>query len=139
MRHILVTALVSGLLVGLPTATAVLALATQDPPPAADALVMARAGAEPFERRDNDGLGPPAWARPGGEQGTRRGKAAPSWKDDWHALSPAQRTQKMAVLSRAHEQGMRQFARCVRAAGAGSAERRACEKPLPPGLAKKQP
>lgn len=140
MRRILVTALVSVLLAAVPTATTVLALgSTQDPQPAADARVMARGSATLVERRDHDGLGPPPWANAGGRLGAQRGKAAQSWKDDWRALTPAQRTQKMGTLSRAHEDGMRKWTRCVRAAGTDTAKRRACEKPLPPGLAKKQP
>lgn len=139
MRRIWVTALVSGLLMCVPTAATVLANGTQDSPLAADALATAGGGAEIDERRDNEGLGPPPWAHAGGGLGAQRGNAAQSWKDDWRALTPAQKTQKMAVLTRAHEQGMRKWSRCVRAAGTDSAKRRACEKPLPPGLAKKQP
>jgi hypothetical protein len=139
MRRIWVTALVSGLLVCVPTAATVLAKGAQDSPPAANALAMARGGAEIDERRDNDGLGPPPWAHAGGGLGAQRGKAAQSWKDEWRALTPAQKAEKMAELSRAHEQGMRKWSRCVRAAGTDSAKRRACERPLPPGLAKKQP
>jgi len=141
MRRILVTVLVSGLLAAVPTATTVLAVgSTQDSPPAADALVKAHGSATLVEeRRDHDGLGPPPWAHAGGRLGVQRGKAAQSWKDVWRALTPAQRTQKMAALSRAHEEGMRKWTRCVRAAGTDGAKRRACEKPLPPGLAKKRP
>ena len=140
MRRILVTALVSGLLAAVPTATTVLAVGSgQDSQPAADALVMARGSATLVEQRDHDGLGPPPWANAGGRLGAQHGKATQSWKDDWRALTPAQRAQKMTALSRAHEQGMRKWTRCVRAAGTDTAKRRACEKPLPPGLAKKQP
>ena len=139
MRRIWVTALVSGLLVCVPTAATVLAKGTQDSPPAADALAMARTGADIDERRDKERLGPPPWAHVGGERGAQRGKGTQSWKDDWRALTPAQKAQKMAVVTRAHRQGMRKWSRCVGAAGSDSAKRRACEKPLPPGLAKKQP
>jgi hypothetical protein len=140
MRRILVTALVSGLLAGVPTPTAVLAVGSaQDSQAAGDALVLAHGSADPVERPDHDGLGPPPWAHAGGRLGAERGNAAQSWKDAWRALTPAQRTQKMAALSRAHDEGMREWTRCVRAAGTAGAERRACEKPLPPGLAKRQP
>jgi len=140
MRRILVTALASGLLAAVPTATTVLAVgSTQDSQPAADALATARGSAKVVERREHEGLGPPPRAHAGGRLGAQRGKAAQSWKGDWRALTPAQKAQKMAALSRAHEQGMRKWSRCVRAAGTDTAKRRACEKPLPPGLAKKQP
>ena len=136
MRHIWVTGLGSGLLACVLTAT-VLTLQTLDSPPAADATVLARADAEGAGRDENGGLGPPPWANAGGV-GAQRNKAMDSWKDDWRALTPAQRTQKMASLARVHEDGMRNWRRCVRAAGTDAEKRRACEKPLPPGLAKKQ-
>ena len=139
MRRILVTALATGLLAAVPTATAVLAAGNQDSPPAADARDMAHGSATLVERDDHDGLGPPPWAHAGGRLGAQRGKADQSWKDAWRALTPAQKTQKMKALSRAHEEGMREWTHCVRAAGTDRAERRACEKPLPPGLAKNQP
>lgn len=139
MRRIWVTALVSGLLVAVPTTTTVLALAAQESPPAADARSMAPATSKALEHHENTGFGPPPWAHAGKGKDERRGKAAQSWKDDWRALTPAQRTERMAALSQAHEEGMRTWARCARAAGTDSAKRRDCEKPLPPGQAKKEP
>jgi len=136
VRRIGVTVLGGGLLACVLTAT-VLTLETRDSPPAADATVLARAGAEGAGRDENGGLGPPPWANAGGV-GAQRDKAMDSWKDDWRALTPAQRTQKMASLARVHEDGMRNWSQCVRAAGTDAEKRRACEKPLPPGLAKKQ-
>lgn len=140
VERILVTALAAGLLAAVLAATTVLAVgSTQDAQPAAGALAVAQGNATPDERADRDGLGPPPWANAGGGPDARRGKAAQSWKDDWRALTPAQKTQKMTALARAHEEGMRTWNRCVRAAGNDTAERRDCQKPLPPGLAKKQP
>lgn len=139
MRRIWVTVLVSGLIASVLTTAAVLAPSTQDTPPAADAIVTTRGGAELAERGDDDGgLGPPPWAQASGRLGARRGKTDKSWKDDWRALTPAQKARKMEVLSRAHDQGMLEWTRCVRSAGTDGAKRRDCEKPLPPGLAKKQ-
>ena len=122
----------------LTTAT-VLTLGTRDSSPAADATVLAPPGAaEGAEQGEKGGAGPPPWANAGGVGGPKRGNATDSWKDDWRALTPAQKAQTMASLARAHEDGMRNWTRCVRAAGADAEERAACEKPLPPGLAKKQ-
>ena len=45
----------------------------------------------------------------------------------------------MADLVKAHEQGMKKWADCVAAAGTDTTKRGKCEKPLPPGLAKKRP
>jgi hypothetical protein len=57
------------------------------------------------------------------------GKEANSaWKD----LTPAQRASTMAKLTRAHAEGMKEFATCV---AAGRAD---CVRPLPPGLAKRR-
>lgn len=154
MRRILATALVSALfaaaattavLVGWSTArdggsqpTGTLAVVQGEtaegdepgPPP------WAAAPGQDADRRGHDRLGPPPWAAAHGRDGA---KADQGWKDRWRALSPAQKARKMEELARAHEEGMRTWTRCVRAAGADTAKRNACEKPLPPGLAKKQP
>lgn len=83
--------------------------------------------------------GPPAWAHahkshPGGGPD----RADKAWKDAWHAMTPAQREERMTALARAHRQGMRQWAECVAAAGDDATQRSGCEKPLPPGLAKRR-
>ena len=83
--------------------------------------------------------GPPAWAhahKPHSGDGPDRADKA--WKDAWHAMTPAQREARMTALARAHRQGMRQWAECVAAAGDDATQRSACEKPLPPGLAKRR-
>jgi hypothetical protein len=129
---------VSALLASVLTAAAMLTLGAQRPPAEVDAVVMAHGGAVGVERRVKGELGPPAWARAGG-QAAHRGKADHSWKDRWHALTPAQKSQKMAALARAHRDGMRKWGKCAHAAGTDRTKRVACEKPLPPGLAKKQP
>jgi hypothetical protein len=85
--------------------------------------------------KDGRGGGPPAWARANGH-GKGRGSDK-SWKEAWHQLTPAQRQDKMAALIQTHEQGMRQWADCVAAAGSDPSTRATCVKPLPPGLAKK--
>lgn len=100
------------------------------PPP------WAAAPGQDADRRDRDGLGPPPWAAAHGRDGA---KADQTWKDRWRTLTPTQKARKMESLARAHEEGMRTWTRCVQGAGDDTAERSACEKPLPPGLAKKQP
>jgi len=49
----------------------------------------------------------------------------------WHDLTPKQRAGKMARLAQRHATAMRKWAACVRAG------RTDCERPLPPGLAKR--
>jgi len=127
----------SAVLASVLTAAAMLTLGAQASPPAVEAIVVAHGDTEKAEPRNRGGLGPPAWA-PAGGQGAHRAEAAQSWKDQWHALTPAQKTRQMAALARAHEDGMRKWRQCVRAAGTERATRGSCQKPLPPGLAKKQ-
>lgn len=137
VRRTWLKSLGSGLLLCVLTIVTVLTLNTQDSSPTADATVLARAGAEDPRQDEKGGPGPPPWASAGGAN-AKRGNATDSWKDDWRALTPAQKTQTMASLARAHEDGMRNWTLCVRAAGTDAEKRRTCEKPLPPGLAKKQ-
>jgi hypothetical protein len=82
--------------------------------------------------------GPPAWAHAHSKAASARAKGSKDWKGAWHAMTEAQRTARMETLSKAHAEGMRAWARCVEAAGEDRAGRSSCEKPLPPGLAKKQ-
>lgn len=65
-------------------------------------------------------------------------RSDPGWKDAWRALTPAQREATMRGLARQHADGMRAWAACAGKAGADRSARAACERPLPPGLAKKQ-
>jgi hypothetical protein len=138
MGRIRLTAVASGLLVGVLMAATVLTLTARDSPSATDAVILTPAGAKNAEHGESGGLGPPPWAHAGGNSRAQRGKAAQSWKGDWRAMTPAQKARKMDSLARAHEEGMRSWARCVRGAGTDPVQRRACAKPLPPGLAKKQ-
>jgi hypothetical protein len=136
MRRSWATAL-GGALVGCAlTAVAVLAMDERSSPP--DAAALAPAAAAQQSHDGGHGHGPPPWANAGGS-GAQRGKPADDWKERWRALTPVQKTRKMRRLARAHEDGMREWARCVRDAGNAVDRRRDCEKPLPPGLAKKQP
>ena len=80
---------------------------------------------------------PPAWAQ-AHKQHSTGDHADKSWKDAWHAMTPAQREERMTELARTHRQGMRQWAECVAAADGDKTKRSACEKPLPPGLAKRR-
>jgi hypothetical protein len=80
---------------------------------------------------DADGDGPPSWAR------GHHGKPGDAWKQAWKALTPAQRTAKMAELVQQHADGMKKFAVCVKAAGDDASARSKCVRPLPPGQAKK--
>ncbi len=67
--------------------------------------------------------GPPPWAsHPRGPKAQVPG---------WHDLTPKQRAQKMARLAHRHATAMRKWAACVRAG------RTDCERPLPPGLARR--
>src|SRR5690349_245402 len=81
---------------------------------------------------DSDGNGPPPWA------GGHHGKPGDAWKQEWKALTPAQRAAKMAELAQQHADGMKKFAACVKAAGDDASARSKCVRPLPPGQAKKQ-
>lgn len=86
-----------------------------------------------------EAVDPPGWARAHKHHSTGSpGHSDKAWKEAWHAMTPAQREQRMTELARAHRLGMRQWAECVAAARGDAAERSACEKPLPPGLAKKR-
>jgi hypothetical protein len=66
-------------------------------------------------------------------------KALKGWMEEqrgpgsaWKSLTPAQKAKKMAELSREHADAMKKWADCV---AAGQDE---CERPLPPGLAKRR-
>jgi hypothetical protein len=71
--------------------------------------------------------GPPRWAQ--GHGAKKPGKAA---LEAWKKLTPAQKAKRMAELARVHADGMERWADCV---AAGRAD---CERPLPPGLAKRE-
>ena len=146
---------VSGALVvgGLLTAV-VLGAASQAAPDqqAATAAVQGAAGANEnnkrgdtdvgVEKNDDRGgpVGPPPWAHAQKHHGQGvKGHLDKAWKDAWQQLTPAQRAKKMAALTKAHAEGMQKFAECVAAARGDATKRAACEKPLPPGLAKRVP
>ena len=78
------------------------------------------------------GYGPPSWAHGHGDHDKA---AKQQWKDAWRALSPTERKQRMRSLAAEHEAGMKEFSACVKAA---KGQRGDCEKPIPPGQAKKQ-
>ena len=67
----------------------------------------------------------------------RPGKPSKQWQQGWRDLSEQERDDLMAELAREHATGMRRWAECVGAAE-GGADRGDCERPLPPGLAKKR-
>ena len=70
--------------------------------------------------------GPPPWAHGHGVK--KPGKAA---LEAWKKLTPAGKAKRMATLSQRHADGMKRWAACV------AAGRTDCERPLPPGLAKR--
>lgn len=110
-----------------PTANGAAAAQTDDSPPADKGERAPR----------SEGHGPPPWAgdgRGGPPPWAGHGKGAPSsgWQDAWRRMTPAQRESTMRRLAREHSDGMREWRQCVD----GGAQD--CEKPLPPGLAKKQ-
>ena len=74
---------------------------------------------------DADRHGPPPWAH--GHGGKGQDKSLTKWK----AMTGAQRRAAMDRLVDEHAAGMKKFSACVET---GS---RDCEKPLPPGLAKR--
>ena len=88
------------------------------------------------ERADDEAGGPPAWAQNGKDKAHGPDKA---WKEAWKKLTPAQKLERMAALSKAHREGMEKWADCIAAAGEDEAKREGCVKPLPPGQAKKLP
>jgi hypothetical protein len=71
------------------------------------------------------GHGPPPWAH--GPKGDHK-----AWQRAWKKMTPQQREQTMTRLAQEHAAGMRAWVTC-KADG-----RDDCEKPVPPGLAKKQ-
>ena len=81
--------------------------------------------------------GPPRWAHGHGANGhganghgaRQPGKAA---LEAWEKLTPAQKAKRMAELARVHADGMERWADCVAAGRTG------CERPVPPGLAKRE-
>lgn len=96
------------------------------------------AGAEAHADKAKDhgrGHGPPSWAH--GQGSPAKGHADKAWKDAWTAMTPGERQQLMRDLAKAHADGMRDFAKCV-ADARGAAARADCDKPLPPGHAKRE-
>lgn len=83
-------------------------------------------------------LGRPDWAH-GGKADKRHANKGPdaAWKEAWRKLTPEQRAAKMAELAQKHADGMKKFAACVKDAAGDKAALGKCERPLPPGLAKK--
>ena len=71
--------------------------------------------------------GPPPWAH-----SADRDKHATPGLGSWKELTPDQRDELMKRLTREHRAGMKAYRACRSEGRAG------CEKPLPPGLAKRQ-
>jgi hypothetical protein len=95
---------------------------------AALAVPMVNAADDPGDTgQDKERGGPPPWAHSVGA-----GKKDKSGLDAWKQLGPAQREVLMARLTREHSDGMKAYGACR---DDGRAD---CEKPLPPGLAKRQ-
>lgn len=84
-------------------------------------------------RAASQGHGPPAWAHGRGARDGAPGKADErAWHGVWQAMSPRERERTMRRLAEEHATGMEAWGSCV------AEGRDDCEKPLPPGLAKKQ-
>ena len=77
--------------------------------------------------QEADRGGPPPWA-----SSVAGGKHHKVGLDAWKRLTPAQREELMTRLAREHTAGMKAYRACR------SDGRTDCEKPLPPGLAKRQ-
>lgn len=76
--------------------------------------------------KQGKGDGPPSWAH---SKNDKPDKAA---REEWRQLSPAQRRALIDRLITQHAEGMKEWRECVRAGGDY------CEKPFPPGLAKRR-
>jgi hypothetical protein len=84
------------------------------------------------------GFGPPAWAK--AEKPKHHARPLDDdWRTAWRALTPAQRKSRMQALAKAHTEGMQKWHACATKAGTDSAKRATCEKPTPPGHAKRRP
>ncbi len=120
--------LASGVLVAAGATTGVMAIADDGPGKSGD---PGRSAEAPGHTKDHGGhgYGPPPWAH--GQSSDRAAKH--EWKADWKALTPGERKARMKELARAHAEGMKEFAACAKQADSA----KDCEKPLPPGLAKK--
>jgi len=127
-------AMVAGLLLAAAGVSALLLLDNGSATVATDpgsATRQAMATDDEDERAEDRGHGPPPWAHGLAKLKMKHhgpAKAAKPWK----ALSPDQRHDLMERLSREHAAGMKAFATCVKAG------RDDCEKPLPPGQAKRR-
>ena len=110
------------------------ALVVREAPASVSQPVAATASEDPSAGDENDrgeGHGPPPWAGGGHDKDDRR-QGHKAWHDAWKAMTPKQREQMMERLAAEHEDGMRDWVRCVADGGDD------CERPLPPGQAKKQ-
>ena len=128
------------LVVGLPALAVALGPGASDPaaPPSVSTGRTADDGpadddtgkADRDEAHDARGhrYGPPPWAHAHGVK--KPGKAA---LEAWKKLTPAEKAKRMATLSQRHADGMKRWAACM------AAGRTDCERPLPPGLAKRGP
>ena len=127
-------AMVAGLLLAAAGASALLLLDNDSTAVATDpgsAGRQAVAADDEDERAGDRGHGPPPWAHGLAKLKVKHHEPAKASKP-WKALSPDQRHDLMVRLSREHAAGMKAFSTCVKAGRDG------CEKPLPPGQAKRR-
>jgi hypothetical protein len=123
-------ALAAGAVLMVPFGVAAGNVLLSPPQDATATIVAAAASDESSEKsaekpaKDKRGTGPPSWA--GGGKGADK-----AWQQAWKGLSPADRSDLMKRLGREHAAGMKAFEECVAAGGSE------CEKPLPPGHAKR--
>lgn len=126
------------LVAGLPTLAVALAAGDE---PGSGAARHGQGWAKHFDKHPGNKAGHDKRSDKAAERGERH-RDRPSWahRQDkphgpgaaWKALTPAQKAKKMAELSREHARGMQKWADCV------AAGRDDCERPLPPGLAKRR-
>lgn len=76
--------------------------------------------------REDMGNGPPSWAH------SKKGKPDKAAREEWRELTPGQRRALIDELIREHAEGMKEWRECV------LDERDDCERPFPPGLAKRR-
>jgi hypothetical protein len=134
-------------------ASAVVALTLDDPSASDDRMAQRAALAQDDDSRDDQAdrddrddardkhrpawrhlkSGPPTWVL------SKAHLKDHSWKrkSEWQTLAPAQRGEVMERLAREHRTGMRAWKRCV--ADSPSSLGNDCERPLPPGIAKRDP
>ena len=131
MKRWLVPALVAAVILALGVFAAVSSKESNDSDDAKNSASHGRKhaddkGAKGKAERDDMGNGPPSWAH------SKKGKPDKAAREEWRELTPAQRRALIDELISEHAEGMKEWRECV------LDERDDCERPFPPGLAKRR-